>query len=98
MMDEKRMHRQKEMPIKRFHDMDDELDQGSGGEVGQTVPVRYDPLTRSVAIERPWDRKNKRDPQGSFEGDLIYGLLRDEYIKGLPVGRAEYRSGTTDPG
>ena len=35
-------------------------DQGSGGEVGEQVPVRYDPLTKSVAIERPWDREYKR--------------------------------------
>ncbi len=36
-------------------------DQGSGGEVGEQVPVRYDPLTKSVAIERPWDREYKRE-------------------------------------
>jgi len=35
-------------------------DQGSGGEVGEQVPVRYDPFTRSVAIERPWDRGYQR--------------------------------------
>jgi hypothetical protein len=35
-------------------------DQGSGGEVGEQVPVRYDPFTKSVAIERPWDIAYRR--------------------------------------
>jgi len=32
-------------------------DQGSSGEAGEQVPVRYDPLTKSVAIERPWAKQ-----------------------------------------
>lgn len=38
-------------------------DQGSGGEVGEKVTVRYDPLTKSVAIMRPWDFPAKRADQ-----------------------------------
>ncbi len=41
-------------------------DQGSGGEVGEKVPVRYDPLTKSVAIERPWDRYERKDKDENF--------------------------------
>lgn len=32
-------------------------DVGSGGAVGTQVPVRYDPLTKAVAIVRSWEKK-----------------------------------------
>ncbi len=56
MMDEKRMHRQKEMPIKRFHDMDDELDQGSGGEFEEMFQdsikqLRVGEIVRGVVVQ-----------------------------------------------
>ncbi len=41
-------------------------DQGSGGEVGEQVSVRYDPLTQSVAIERPWDEQQSKAEDENF--------------------------------
>ncbi len=41
-------------------------DMGSGGEAGSQVPVRYDPLTKSVAIERPWAKQQYRSKDESF--------------------------------
>lgn len=31
-------------------------DMGGGGTPGEVVPVRYDPFTRSAAIQRPWSK------------------------------------------
>ena len=41
-------------------------DQGGGGDVGGDVPVRYDPLTKSVAIMRPWDTPQPKQKHGNF--------------------------------
>jgi len=56
MMDEKRMKRQKEMPIKRFHDTDDELEQGSGGEFEEMFQdslkqLRVGEIVRGVVVQ-----------------------------------------------
>jgi hypothetical protein len=41
-------------------------DQGSGGEVGEQVSVSYDPLTKSVAIGRPWDEHQHKSKDEKF--------------------------------
>jgi hypothetical protein len=41
-------------------------DVGGGGDVGNEINVRYDPLTRATATDFSWDKPRRRDRDVSF--------------------------------